>query len=122
PYIRYLHGRVTDGAFEAACFYEYARLSSTLEEAARLYKQGISEMEAVHIIGGEASTNCLLSPPWSFIWTAPSFPDRSGMNCQKANAGTFECRSTPQTRSELHSQCIKCSCSMPWECSIGLRR
>jgi hypothetical protein len=77
PYILHLHGRVTDDALEAACFYEYARLSLTLREAARLYKQGISEMEAVFVIGGEASTNCLLNPPWSFIWTAPSFPDRS---------------------------------------------
>lgn len=38
-YIPYLHGSVADDAFEAACYYEYARLSEKLKDAAALHKE-----------------------------------------------------------------------------------
>jgi hypothetical protein len=66
----YLHGDVVDNEFEAACYYEYARRSVLLCEAARLWPTKKAIDTAI-----EKKFPGILS--WSFIWKSPSFPRKS---------------------------------------------
>ena len=66
----YLHGDVAGSAFEAACYYEYARRSVLLCEAAHLW----STKKAIAVAIEEKFPGILT---WSFIWKSLSFPRKS---------------------------------------------
>lgn len=71
----YLHGDVADGEFEAACWYEYARESIVLNEAARLLASGMDDREIACKV--EAQFRCglwFIQIPWGAISECPSFP------------------------------------------------
>jgi hypothetical protein len=63
PCMDYLHGDVVDNEFEAACYYEYAKESAFLREAARLWaseKDSYKEIEKT-----------------ALVWQCPSFLRKS---------------------------------------------
>jgi hypothetical protein len=69
-------GDVTDGEFEAACYYEYGRESHVLHEAARLSRQELDLSEIGHRIDRHfACGNLFLASPWLEIFTCGLFPE-----------------------------------------------
>jgi len=76
----YLHGDIVDNEFRAACYYEYARESFVLDEAARLWasrKHSYEESEHIALAIEKAFPSRLCSWWWSLVWPCPSFPRKS---------------------------------------------
>lgn len=79
----YLHGITIDNEFEAACIYEFGRESIRLRDlASQVSRQRrepniTAEMDALTAIGQDDSCPWFIQPPWSEIWTCPSFPSKA---------------------------------------------
>jgi hypothetical protein len=73
----YLHGDVVDSEFLAACYYEYARESVVLREAARLWvskKRSSTELDEILMAIEKRFPGGIW---WSLVWRSPSFPRKS---------------------------------------------
>ena len=74
----YLHGDVVDNQFEAAFYYEYARESAILREAAHLWvSKKHSDKERKEILLKIENRFLGVGFGWGHIWQCPSFPRKS---------------------------------------------
>lgn len=93
----YLHGIVADDEFEAACFYEYARESSLLRDAALTFRNLIrdnnkkqpAKRQSVGMLQRRVVEECHLGSVWlnaplrRTIWSCHSFPEKPWGQLQK---------------------------------------
>lgn len=92
PFMDYLHGDVIDGEHEAACHYEYARLSETLLAAANVMKKGPSAPVAIICQRAQRELGCghwFYQDPWAAIWQCPSFPTKSWNQLHERDRATI---------------------------------
>ena len=77
-YADYLSGIVKDDAYEAACYYEYARQSNVLTATAAQRKKRLvaqlNESTEIAITENIPGSEWIIDSPWVMMWQCPSFP------------------------------------------------